>query len=268
MLYVLFLDCTKAFDYDRKFNSISGCISKTWKLINNILKPCNNNDKNIKLKYNNSEVPINEVADVFNNYFSTIGNKLKNNIPTCTNDFNNFLPNSLNNSIYITPTNYSEVSLMINKLKLNKGNINNPNNKIYKLLNSFISIPITLIFNCIVATGIYPKTLKIACVTPLFKSGNKGEVSNYRPISCLPTLNTIIEKLLHQRIMRFLDKNKILNTSQFGFRSGMSTTDAVTSLLSEIYDSMNSHKYFGTVSLDLSKAFDTVDHTILLKKTS
>ena len=150
---------SKKLYYDRKFNSISGCISKTWKLINNILKPCNNNDKNIKLKYNNSEVPINEVADVFNNYFSTIGNKLKNNIPTCTNDFNNFLPNSLNNSIYITPTNYSEVSLMINKLKLNKGNINNPNNKIYKLLNSFISIPITLIFNCIVATGIYPKTL-------------------------------------------------------------------------------------------------------------
>ena len=61
-----------------------------------------------------------------------------------------------------------------------------------------------------------------------------------------------LEKLLQQRIISFLDKNKILNTSQFGFRSRMSTADAVSSLLSEIYDSMNSHKYFGTVSLDLS----------------
>ena len=63
--------------------------------------------------------------------------------------------------------------------------------------------------------------------------------------------------------MRFLDKNKILNTCQFGFRSGMSTTDAVTSLLSEIYDSTNSHTYFGTISFNFSKVFDTVDHTIL-----
>ena len=84
-----------------------------------------------KLKNNNLGVPIKEIADVFNNYFTTIGNKLKNNIPPCNYDFDGFLPNSINNSIYITPKKYSEVSLVINKLV----NINNPNNKIYKLLN-------------------------------------------------------------------------------------------------------------------------------------
>ena len=197
-----------------------------------------------------------------------MGHNLKNNIIPCNVNFEDFLPPPLTQSIFINPTNSFEVDRIIKSLKINKGNICKPNNKMFKLSSSYISYPISCIFNCIIKTGNYPKCLKVACVTPLFKSGNKDNVSSYRPISCLPSLKIVIEKLLHCRLVDFLNVNNILCKEQFGFRSGLGKMDAVTNLLDHIYESMNSEKYFGAVSLDLSKAFDTVDHSILLKKLS
>ena len=129
-----------------------------------------------------------------------------------------------------------------------------------------LSQPICIIFNNIVTQGLYPDHLKIACITALFKSGDKLNPNNYRPISSLSTLNKIFEKLLYARLSNYFEQNDLFVDNQYGFRKNKSTSDAVNDFLNNAYESINDKKFLGAVFLDLSKAFDTVPHDILLRK--
>ena len=108
--------------------------------------------------------------------------------------------------------------------------------------------------------------MKIARVIPLFKTGNTKEFSNYRPISLLPQFSKILEKMYHSRLMAFIDSNQILYKSQYGFRKQMSTSLAIIELVEEITNSLDNHESTVGVFIDLKKAFDTVDHGILIEK--
>ena len=114
--------------------------------------------------------------------------------------------------------------------------------------------------------GEYPDMLKIAKVLPIFKKGSKFSVSNYRPISVLSCINKFFEKLLAKRIYSFLEKNQILYEFQYGFRTGHSTTHALIEISDRIKLAINSNELMCGLFLDLSKAFDTVNHNILLSK--
>ena len=105
--------------------------------------------------------------------------------------------------------------------------------------------------------------MKIAKVIPIFKSGTKTDVTNYRPISLLPQFSKILEKLFLTRINSFLIAN---NSSQYGFRTKLSTSLAVMELIEEITNATDNKKHAIGVFIDLKKAFDTVDHRILIKK--
>jgi len=111
-----------------------------------------------------------------------------------------------------------------------------------------------------------PSLLKIAKICPIYKSGQKDECSNYRPISILPSFSKILEKLVANRLEQYLSKFKILTPSQFGFRPNYSTSMALTSLYDKISKAIDDNKFAIGVFIDLQKAFDTIDHNILLAK--
>jgi hypothetical protein len=117
-----------------------------------------------------------------------------------------------------------------------------------------------------IVEGCYPDLLKIARIVPIFKKGSKSLIENYRPISILPVLNKIIEKLTYVRLSSFIDCNNLMSSSQHGFRSGCSTDTAALDLLRFIIPSFTNKSIALCVFLDLSKAFDTVDHRLLLLK--
>ena len=116
------------------------------------------------------------------------------------------------------------------------------------------------------AFGIFPDILKLAKVVPVFKSGNKRVVTNYRPISLFFSFSKIFEKLLYQRLDTFIRKHSIISPFHYGFRAGHSTKHALTDVITMTYDNINDKKFTGVSFLDIKKAFDTVDHDILINK--
>ncbi len=125
---------------------------------------------------------------------------------------------------------------------------------------------LTVIINTSVSTGRFPTSWKHATVTLLFKSGDKSNTSNYRPISLLPIFSKILDKIVASQLTTFLDSKNILAVNQHGFRSKLSTETALTVITDNLYDNMDKRQISLLTLCDLSKAFDSVNHLLLLKK--
>ena len=254
--------------YGNKFNQFKDNVKHTWKIINTVIRPGKKKDNQSKIIHDGIEITgEKQIANIFNHHFSSIGTKLKDAIPTGNRQhYSQFLSAPNLHSFFLSPSDPSEISRLIKGMKNKKQNLHTPSTKLYKLNADTLANPISSIFNNMISKKQYPNVLKIACVTSLFKGGEKDNVNNYRPISCLPLLNMIIEKLLHSRLINFLESHKVFSACQYGFRKGINTEDAVSELLNNIYCSLNNKKFHGAIFLDLKKAFDTVSYDILLKK--
>lgn len=171
------------------------------------------------------------------------------------------------NTIYLTPVTCDEVIRYIALLKKNKApGIDKITSEILKACIHTIAPVITHLINVIFKTGVCPSHFKTALIVPIHKGGSISDAENYRPISLTSSISKIFERALKDRITGFIDRYNILSDRQFGFRSGVSTEDALTSVVGRIYEAVDNKKPILGIFIDLTKAFDTIDHNILLYK--
>ena len=207
------------------------------------------------------------IADKFGKPFSNIAASITDGISPSTHssDFKRFLP--VTDSIFMQPTDPAEVFSTIMTLNSSKScGVDYIPTKIVKISVPIISEPLSLLLNKAFSLGLFPDSLKIAKVVPIYNSGDKRNPSNYRPISILSCFSKIFEKLIFTRLDSFICKHSILATNQYGFRRESSTTHAVTDVITTAYDNISANLYTGLVFLDIKKAFDTVNHEILTQK--
>ena len=266
----LILISKKSF-YNNYFNTNKDNIKETWKGIKQLItlkKTAYSTPTTLKIG-NTKITDTKSIANEFNKYFANVGSNLANAIPVVNTSFEEFLRlcKSPCSSFVLFPVTTHEIEDEISNLNPSKstGPYSLPT-KILKILKSLLSGPLTCLFNCSFSTGVVPSKLKVARVIPVHKNGPRAVISNYRPISLLSVFNKILEKLMYNRLITFLDKNQVLFNGQFGFRSNHSTLHAILLIADKIQKAIERKQYSCGIFLDLSKAFDTVNHTILIKK--
>lgn len=255
--------------YDKnEIDNAKGNKKQLW----DVIKRISGSDKRIDhssslLSSNNPDSDINNVNYFFANVGANLANKISNSKPAQSSYCNDHLPNTPPNSMVILPTDEQEIFTLINGLKDKCAvGIDLISGKIVKRYVNLLTSPMTHICNLSIATGVFPELFKIALIKPVYKAGEKHSVNNYRPISILPALSKILERLINKRLIMFLETNNLLSPSQFGFRTGKSANDAVHELVNSIVGSLDDRMKCLTVFLDLAKAFDTVSIPNLLKK--
>ena len=255
--------------YSNYFENFKNNSKKIWSGIREIInKNSKSSSSNICLETEGKLITCQkQVADNFNTFYTNVALNLVNKMQSSTKHFSDYLPNASTNSLFLTPVTQAEVEDQISSLNESKapGSYGLPV-KIVKMSKTVISAQLSNIFNQSFQFGIFPDKLKFACVTPIHKGNSKLNMTNYRPISILPTFNKIFEKLMYKRLLNFLEKNKILFQHQFGFQKNKSTSLAILDIYTNLTKSMENDSFSCCVFLDFAKAFDTVNHNILISK--
>jgi hypothetical protein len=254
--------------YKLKLESSAGNVKKTWQIVKNILNKNNNSELVDSFNSSNGKITDkNEVVEKFNEYFANIGPTLANKIPKATVTHESFLEGSFKKSFSLFLTSPEEIIDVVNNLTTKKSaGYDDISTEIIKLAIPYVANPISCLANMSFSSGTVPDHLKIARVCPVYKSGEKSEFTNYRPISILPSFSKIFEKLVYNRLVDYLNKHSILTRNQFGFRSSHDTCMAVAEMIDKISAAMDCNEYAVGIFIDLSKAFDTLNHNILLDK--
>ena len=163
-------------------------------------------------------------------------------------------------SFFLFPVTEEELKKTIAKLKITHTDKNHIPVKIFKSLKESICVPLCKIINISFRLGKFPKMFKLAKITPIHKKNSKNLCENYRPISCLPFLSKVFERVMTIRIVKFFFKFQLFNPQQFGFLKNKSTQDAIFDFTEKIYDALDEYKHNLSTLIDLKSAFDTVNH--------
>ena len=209
----------------------------------------------------------NNISDAVNNHFCTIGEVLKSELPDWGGRYKEYLPARVMNSFLIEPICNDDVGLEIRHLNPKK--TPGPDcigGKLIQLCPDIFSNNLTKNYNRAIQTGVHPHAMKLAQVIALYKKGARYDPNNYRPISLLSIFDKIFEKILCKRLISSLERNKILHCHQYGFRKFYSTLLALIEVTDLIKRFLDEKQYVIGIFIDFRKAFDTVNHDILLDK--
>ena len=238
---------------------------KFWNSIKTVIPDTKNNRNKMYIidGITNKNVVPEELPDFINSFFADIGPNLASKI------IGNWDYNGIKSDVELHDIVVNEIEILkiCNDINVNKSSsIKNVSSRVIK--DAFLSIPniIQHLIQSALDIGIFPDEWKIANITPLQKGGDKTSVTNLRPVSLLPLPSKIIERILHERIMFHLERNNLLEINQGGFRKNHSTMDTIAKFTNDIFDGINNRNITTAVFIDLAKAFDTVNHEILLKK--
>jgi len=252
--------------FNAKFKDLQSDIKNTWKNINKLV---GKSPRSRSVEFEIDGIAVNEpkiIANAFNDHFSEVAPKLLSKIPNFNKSPIDYMGSPKQVSFAPHGATEMEVAKAIMKLPNKKCGTDAIPTHVWKHCCDLVAMIVSKLFNKSLDTGTFPSVLKIAQVIPIHKSGAKTNICNYRPVSLLPTLSKLFEKLMNIRFSHYIESNKILNEHQFGFRKGLNTSDAVVEFLDHAYSSLDAKKYMIAIFLDLSKAFDTLDHEILLMK--
>ena len=208
-----------------------------------------------------------DIANVLNNHFVNIAKNLAENLDSTKLKFTDFMGNENKSSMYLKLIELHEILEKLGKICVNKAKgYDEISPKIIKWATHLFAPILLIIFNKCIDLGCYPGCMKIGEVAPIFKKGEKNEETNYRPITVLTQFNQIFEHLLMKRYLNFFEKFNIITKKQFGFLKKHCTEHAILDLKEFLMSKLNNKEVTAVLFLDLQKAFDTVDHNILLQK--
>ena len=253
----------------KKITDNKGNPKKTWEIIN-ILRGKQKKSMKPHFFIDNKHIFDRRViANEFNKYFVSVASKLNDNIkiePIPNNSYKKFLHSEASqlHSIFLNDCTDVEISEIISELQ--NGKSSDIPISVIKKISPVISPMLAHHFNHLMKIGKFPDELKLGKITPVYKKDDRELLENYRPISTLPIFSKLFEKVIYSRLYSFLSSKGILHEKQFGFRKQHSTSHALNFSIDKIKNCLSNGDHVLGIFIDLSKAFDTIDHAILIDK--
>ena len=264
--------------FKNKLNDSQNDSKSLWKILKSLGLPSKkSNESSSKIVLNiDGEITFDnlKVSEEFNSFYTNVASKLVDKLPTPSRFFSDCFVFNFYSSKGVVPNNFSfklvsEVKIFkhLNCLSSSKATgLDGIPARFVKDGASIIAGPLSHIVNLSIIQGSVPDSLKLARVTPLFKKNDKTQVGNYRPVSVLSIISKVFERVIYDQLEGYLNEKNLLYNFQSGFRKGYSTDTCLIHLSDFIRFSMDQGQMVGMVLLDLQKAFDTVDHGVLLMK--
>ena len=261
--------------YTEIFDKYKSDMKNTWKHISSLLTKSNRKDItqiNVKCKVNGDDIDIKikdklAIANEFNNFFANIGPKLATSIKTDgIKNFDSYLRSPIQSTFKFKPYTENDTLKLIQSLKSKTSTGHDGISvRLLKIIAPGIAHPITIILNQTLKTGIFPNNLKIAKIIPLHKKESTELVDNYRPVSLLNAISKVFERAAYNQLYNYFKTNSLFYNNQYGFRDEHSTELASSELIDRIFNDLDNKLNPMAIYVNLSKAFYTLDHSILIK---
>lgn len=252
-------------EYDRMFGTYVP-IRQRWQNLNSVLGRRNKNDDAPTILDDATGLIRDPqvVAERFCEYFTNVAGDIRVNQSRALSHTRRF---AITQTMFLSPSDPCEVLGILNEiLPKNSAGFDDMSCFHLKKFSDIIADPLSLCINHFLEVGRYPDILKVAKVVALHKGGSKDQLNNYRPISVLTSINKVFEKVIYKRIHSFLTSNGFFSGRQYGYKNKCGTRNCVIELLEEAYRQLDDGKIVTGLMLDLSKAFDLVEHRLLLEK--
>ena len=244
---------------------------KLWQLINKVSGRFNDKSCAIDCITVNGvkQYQGSQIANSLASYFANVGQQFAEKIPKPTKSIKTYLEALQRNkqTLFFDPCTVQEVCLLVKDLPSKRSSgVDNVSNILLKELIPYICEPLCAVINLSLNSGVFPDLMKLAEVVPLYKGKARDLETNYRPISLLTTVSKVMEKVVYNRVYNFLIKTGQICDTQYGFRSNHSCEHAVAQLVGTVLKNLENKRTTISVMLDLSKAFDTIEHSIMIQK--